>query len=393
MRVLHVIPSLAPVHGGPSFALPLMANALNQLGVQVEVATTDDNGPGSRIPVPLEQPVLRDGWVIRYFARQTEFYKVSFPLCRWLRRHVREYDVVHIHALFSHTSVCAARAARRAGVPYIIRPLGVLNRWGREHRRPWLKALSLRFIEGPVLRGAAAMHYTSPAERDEAEEAGVKTRGVVIPLGLDLTQFEELPGPQVFISRFPQLAGKAVLLFLSRVDPKKGVDLLLSAVARLKGVHKDMMLVVAGDGEPGYLRRLQAQAAQLGVEDQVVWAGFLAGEEKRAALAAARAFVLPSHSENFGIAVVEALAAGLPVVTTPGVAIAGELRAHEAGMVVAPQPNAVAEALRSLLNDDVGRARLSANARLLAESRYSLEAMGKGLVQLYESVVRNPLVT
>jgi glycosyltransferase involved in cell wall biosynthesis len=353
----------------------------------VEVATTDDNGPGSRISVPLGQPLQREGWVVRYFAKQTEFYKISFSLCRWLEQHVREYDLVHIHALFSHTCICAARTARRAGVPYIIRPLGVLNRWGMENRRPWLKALSLRFIEGPVLRGAAAMHYTSPAERDEAEEAGVKTRGVVIPLGLDLTQFENLPGAPVLISRFPQLARKAILLFLSRVDPKKGLDLLLSAVARLKSAHPAMMLVVAGEGEAGYLRRLQTQAAQLGVEDRVVWAGFLEGEQKRSALAAARALVLPSHSENFGIAAVEALAAGLPVVTTPGVAIAPEIARRGAGLVVTPEPTALAGALAKLLDDASFCTQAAAEARKLAHELYSLPAMGEKLKVLYDEVV------
>src|SRR5687768_10444085 len=172
-----------------------MVRGLSEAGVHVDVVTTNDDGPRRRTAVPLHRPVTRDGFTGFYFAKQTDFYKVSLPLARWLRQHVSDYDLIHIHALFSFACSAAAFSARRLGVPYIIRPLGVLNHWGTEHRRPWLKALSFRFIEGRILRGAAAVHYTSSQEQDEAQAHGVHSPAALIPLGIDLAPLRDIPGP------------------------------------------------------------------------------------------------------------------------------------------------------------------------------------------------------
>jgi glycosyltransferase involved in cell wall biosynthesis len=387
LKVLHVIPSLSPTQGGPSFALPLMERALTQAGVEVTVATTDDNGPRTRLSVPLGQPQTTNGATRYYFRKQTEFYKCSVPLWRWLGRRVGEFDLVHVHALFSFTSLAAARCARRRRVPYVIRPLGVLNRWGMENRRALLKSLSFRLIETPMLRRAAAMHYTSEQERIEAEAAGATARPFVVPLGLDLRPLQTLPGPDRFFKRWPQAMDRAVVLFLSRIDPKKGLDLLIDAFAAVKKRHADAALVIAGNGEESFVRGLRERAERVGIAGDVVWAGFLDGADKLAALAAARVFVLPSHSENFGIALVEALAAGLPCITTEGVAVSADVRECNAGLVVPAESSALAVALDRLLSDGDLRARLGGNARRLAIERFSLEAMGAALKRLYENVL------
>src|SRR3954447_12945346 len=131
MRVLHVIPSVAAVHGGPSVMLEQMARGLSQTGIDIHIATTDDDGAG-RLNVPYGEAVLHGGVIYWYFPRQTRFYKYYRPLSAWLSRHVTDYQVVHIHALFSRASLAAAYWARRRGVPYMVRPLGTLNRWGME---------------------------------------------------------------------------------------------------------------------------------------------------------------------------------------------------------------------------------------------------------------------
>jgi glycosyltransferase involved in cell wall biosynthesis len=386
-RVLHVIPSLSAAHGGPSAALPLMARSLAQAGWSVDVATTDDDGPGKRVDVPHGRRVEREGYGVFYFPKQTEFYKVSLPLGAWLRRHVRDYDVIHVHALFSHASTAAGRAARRTGVPYVIRPLGVLNRWGMENRRRWLKALSFRWVEQPLLRGAAAIHYTSEAERVEAEAAGVTTRAAVIPLGIDTAAFENLPNAELLLAKWPQLRGRKIVLFLSRLDPKKGLELLIPAFAKVRRIVPEALLVIAGDGAADYEKTCRQLAADAGISEDVVWTGYLGGEAKLAALAAASVFVLPSHSENFGIAVVEALAAGLPCVTTTGVAVSAEVLAGDAGRVVEPDSTALAAALIELLTDDGRRKKCAGNARRLASEKFSLAAMGAALAGLYEEII------
>lgn len=386
LKVLHVIPSLSPSHGGPSFALPLIARSLVQNGVQVDVATTDDDGPGYRIRVPLERRIEQNGYGVFYFRKQTEFYKLSRPFTRWLKGHLSDYDLVHVHALFSHTSVSAARIARAHSVPYLIRPLGVLNRWGMEHRRRFLKALSFRFIERPLLKSAAAMHYTSRQEQIEAEQAGARSRPLVLPLDVDTRRYENLPGPESFLRRFPQAAGRALVLFLSRLDPKKGLDILLPAFAKVREQHPNAMLVIAGDGPDRYVVKLHQLATRTGVAPHIIWTGFLGGVEKLSALSAATLFVLPSRSENFGIALVEALSAGLPCIVTEGVAISHEVKEADAGLVVPPEIPALVSALNALLADPERRQRLSENARRVAKERFSLEVTGRALKEIYEQV-------
>jgi len=384
MRVLHVIPSLSPTQGGPSFALPLMARSLVQAGVAVDVATTDDDGPGGRLSVPLGQRIERDGYGVWHFAKQTEFYKVSLPFRSWIRHHLANYDLVHIHALFSFSSNSAARAARRVGVPYVIRPLGVLNHWGMENRRRVLKRLSFRFIEQPLLRHAAAIQFTADAERFQAGQSGVTAPAAVVPLGIDVNQFASLPGPEKFFKRVPQASNRNIVLFLSRLDSKKGLDLLLPAFAKLRKRFPDALLVIAGNGEESFVNCLRSTAAKLGLAGDVVWAGFLTGADKLAAFSAAKIFTLPSYSENFGIALVEALAAGLPSVTTDAVAVSEDITRHNAGLVVPCNVAALAEALERALGNTELRLTHAANARRLAKGRFSLEAMGMALKELYQ---------
>jgi len=163
MKILHVIPSVGPLRGGPSGMIRTLTRELVKAGITVDVATTDDNGP-TRLDVVLEHPVIDEGVTYRYFRRQTRFYSFSWPLTRWLNEHVVDYDLVHIHALFSYPSISAAFWAQRYRIPYIVRPLGVLTRWGMRNRRPWLKRGSFKFIESRILSGAAAVHYTSEQE-------------------------------------------------------------------------------------------------------------------------------------------------------------------------------------------------------------------------------------
>jgi glycosyltransferase involved in cell wall biosynthesis len=384
MRILHVIPSISATQGGPSFALQLIANGLSKAGVTVDVASTDDDG-GARLNVPLNGLFRRQGVNYFCFRRQTQFYKFSWPINRWLSVNVSNYDLVHIHALFSYATCAAAFHAKRARVPYIVRPLGALNRWGMLNRRRLLKALSFRIIEHRILEHAAAVHYTSEQERIEAQEAGVNATGVVIPLGIavDAPPVER----NLFLESFPEAAGRQIILFISRIDPKKGLDILLNAFVTVHQQDPSALLVIAGNGRPELVSELKGMAERLAIAKNIIWPGFLTGSAKAAALAAAAVFVLPSYSENFGLAPVEALAAGLPCVISDQVGIADDVQAARAGLVVPCRHDALAEALRVAIEDESLRNSLSRNARMLVESKFSIDAMARSLVSLYESVL------
>ena len=361
-----------------------MERSLAALGVDVETVTTDDDGRNRSNGKAGAEPLIENGVTRRYFPKRLDFYKVSPGLAWWLVRHVHDYDLVHIHALFSFSSMAAAWAARRVGVPYVLRPLGTLASYGINQRRPWLKRHSLAWLEGPALRHAAAVHFTSADEMREAGQTGIAMKGVVIPLGIEA--FKPADGGLIR-ARCPALAGAPYLLYLSRLDPKKNVEGLLRAFGLCAANWPDVKLLVAGDGAPAYVAGLKALAGELGLVDRVVWAGHIDGDLKASALAGAELFVLPSFSENFGIAAAEALMAGLPCVLGQGVAIAQDVVDAGAGVAVSTDPASIAAGLMQVMADAQARAAMSARAVALAKARYSAQAMGANLVALYEDIL------
>jgi glycosyltransferase involved in cell wall biosynthesis len=383
MKVLHVIPSIGPSRGGPSFVIRTMARGLVNRGIETHVATTNDNGP-TLMDVPLGRPVEEDGVVYRYFQRQTSFYLFSLPFTRWLWRHASDYDLIHIHTLFSYCSNVAAWIARRKHIPYIIRPLGVLNRWGIANRRPLLKKLSFHLVEKPLLSGAVFVHYTAEQERDEASQLGFAHRPLVIPnpVAISHASRRELKGQ--FRARYPQLQDRRIILFLSRIDRKKGLDLLISAFREVVIRFPEAILVIAGDGDTELTESLLRLAQDCGVADSVLWVGFLSGPEKFAAMADADVFVLPSYSENFGVAVVEAMALGVPVILTDQVGIHREVAQHHAGLITAAAVAPLAGAIATVLGDECLRSELGRNAQLIAASQFSADAVISRVIEAYE---------
>jgi len=386
MKVLHVIPSISFNRGGPSFAIRAMTRELVRQGVAVEIATTDDDGPQARMAVSLEKPSCENGVTIRYFRRETGFYTVSSPFARWLNKHARDYDVIHIHALFSYTSVIAGRIARRQKVPYIVRPLGVLNRWGMENRRKHLKALSFRFLDKPVAQNAALIHYTSEAEKRAAELSGISAPSIVLPLGLDLEEFAHLPPREEAWRKWLLLRERPVILFLSRIDPIKGLDLLLPAFLQVLAEYPNAILFIGGTGEENFVASLKARAQDLGIAEKIIWAGFVKGHDKLLALVAADVFVLPSYSENFGIAAAEALGAGLPVVISDQVGFAPDVVQTQAGKVTACDESEIAAALSELLGNEGERRVLGERGKQLAHEKYSIAANTRQLRSHYERI-------
>lgn len=359
-----------------------MERALSAKGVAVTTLTTDDDGSGRRLSEDA-QPA-RSGSVTRVYCHKWfDFYKVAPGILPWLWRHVRAFDVVHIHALFSFTSIVAALTARCRGVPYIVRPLGTLNDYGMTRRRPWLKRLSFAALEGPIVRAAAAMHFTSEAERIEAEALGVPLRSVVVPLPVD----EGAQGDSGELMRLhPELRGRRVVLYLSRLDPKKNIESLIEAFSVVRTRFDNVTLAIAGDGSPSYVERLKTLATVSALEAEVVWLGHVDGAKKAALFAAAAVFVLPSYSENFGIAAAEAMQAGVPCILSKGVAIAQQAQEAGAALVVEPTPIEIVQALDHLLRDEAHCRIISARARGMAQREFSADVMADRLSTLYQRI-------
>jgi len=383
MKVLHVIPSVSPMHGGPSLAVRGMTEVVAALGIDVDVATTTADGD-AETDVPLDGPVVERGVRYFYFPRQRpKSWTFSWPLSRWLARYAGSYSVLHVHGLFSCPTLTACWAARRRHVPYVLRPLGALDPWALRVRR-WKKVPYFRLLERRNLLHAAVVHAVSPREQRAIEALGLRVRVVTIPLGVDPPAANNRGDHRRREGAAPD--SPTNVLFLSRLHPKKGIEFLLDAVALL--VHEQpLRLWVAGEGDEAYVRSLKNHAARKGLGTRVTFTGFVAGADKARLFRQADLFVLPSYDENFGIAVAEALSAGLPVVVSDDVALAQHIREAGAGLVVPRDAGDLARAIRALVGDPDLCRRMGEAGRRLAQAEFSWPVVGDRLGALYGELV------
>jgi glycosyltransferase involved in cell wall biosynthesis len=385
LKVLHVIPAVAPRYGGPSQAIFTMCRAMQAQGMEILIATTNADG-SSELPVKLKQRIVYQDVPAIFFDRQwSEALKYSLPLSMWLERNVSNFDLAHIHAVFSHSCVAAARACRKSGVPYLVRPLGTLDPWSLKQKSV-RKRLFWHLGVKQMLSEAAAIHYTSDEEKRLAEEGLGLTRGVVVPNGIDLSfidrEMEPFDPPQ------PETGAVPYILALSRIHPKKGFDLLIESFAALKkgGLFDAWRLVFAGDGDAGYVDQLKALARSKGLNGDVRFVGWLDGDRKYAALKGASLLAMPSYQENFGISLIEAMAYSVPVLISPYVNLAPKIKEESAGWIAELSKEKLAGTLAEALGSVEERKRRGDKARALAQS-FDAPLIAGRLVRLYESLI------
>jgi len=366
MRVLHVIPSVAERSGGPATAIIPMCRGLMQQGIAVLLISTNAGVKQSNVAEYKGVPATL------FPAEFGESFKYSRPLASWLTTNIRQFDLAHVHAVFNHSSVAAARASRRAGVPYVIRPLGTLDPWSMS-QKSLRKRLFWQVAGKGMLQGAAAVHYTSEAEKLSTERLTGLNHGRVVPLGIDKT----------FATTRETLAHPYVLV-LSRLHPKKGLDVLIDAFLSLASQFSNWRLVVAGDGPPDYVSKLKSKASQC---DRIVFTGWVDGEQKDALLGGASLLALPSHQENFGLCVMEAMSHSVPVLVSPEVNLAPEIVKANAGWVAASDKEALTAKLAEALSDEAERANRGRGGQQLS-LLYSWENATKSLVQLYQEILQ-----
>jgi glycosyltransferase involved in cell wall biosynthesis len=387
MRVLHVIPGVAQRYGGPSHAIVGMGQALQREHVRVLIATTDADGSG-RLPVRLEEPVDWDGVPAIFFRRQwSEALKYSRPLANWLDAHVGEFQVVHIHAIFSHSCLAAAQACRRRGVPYIVRPLGTLDPWSLQQKAARKQVLWHMGVK-QMLGAAAAIQYTTVSEQLLAEVPLRLKRGVVIPLGVDEALFSAPFLADSFREQHAAIGSRPYVLVLGRLHPKKGLDLFLDVFLDATNAPEQhaWRLVVAGDGDPEYVAKLKQLADRRRAGERVVFTGWLGGDDKIAAIQGAAVLALPSRQENFGLVVAEALACGVPVLITEHVNLAREVEASRSGWVTPLERTRLLETLHEILQRGDERLLRSARASEFARAHFHWSSVAAELVHLYRAV-------
>lgn len=377
MRILHIVGTINPAAGGPTEAIRMLVRYAPQ-GYTSEVATLDD--PNASFLQQLPFPVHALG------ASRQRWWATRFE--PWLRDNRHRFDGVLVHGLWEHTGLGAMRAL--AGqVPYVVFAHGMLDPWFRrtfpaKHMKKWLYWLVAEYW---VLRRAYRVLFTTALERDLAAQSFElhRWRSMVVPLGS-----ERPPAPrerllQSFAEHCPEAAGKRFLLYLGRIHPKKGCDLLLRAFADVAKAHPDLYLVMAGPDPNNWRPELERSLQEAGVHGQVLWVGMLQGLAKWGAFAASEAFVLPSHQENFGIAAVEALASAKPVLLANPVNIAPDVAAAGCGLVEEDTLEGTQKLLsRWLAMSADEKARMGRQAYATFEQLYDMRRNTEAILRVFE---------
>jgi poly(glycerol-phosphate) alpha-glucosyltransferase len=306
----------------------------------------------------------------------------SLGLARALRREIGGFHVVHLHAVWNFPTWYGMRAALRAGVPYLVAPQGSLEPWAFAHGRR-LRRLWARWLELPLLARATRLQALTETEAAQMRAFGLQAPAAIIPNGVSVDWLE---GERDDLARRLGLpAGTRTLLFLSRVHPKKGLDVLLRAFAQ--AALKDVVLVIAGDDAgSGYAGQMRALAAELGLEQRCRFIGEVRGAEKRAVLSGADAYALTSHSEGLPVAVVEAMASALPVLITPGCNIPQVAEAG-AGLIVAPEVDTVTVGLQRLFADAARLRQWGERGRALVRERLTWPEIACQTLETYSDMV------
>ncbi len=384
MRILHIVPTYLPAtrYGGPIYSVHSLCAALARRGHAVEVYTTNVDGAGESA-VPLDQPLDLDGVQVRYFP-STWLRRLywSPAMARRLALTIGGFDLLHLHSVFLWPTALGGRLARRAGVPYVLSPRGMLiaeliQRRGALRKRAWIT-----WVERRNLAGAAALHFTAEAEREAYRQLRLPAReALVIPNGV------EWPHPYQAEQLSPEvraLVGEGgYLLLLGRMSWKKGIERLIDAVALLPGERA----VVVGNDEEGLLPALRAQVARLGLAERVAFLPrSVEGADKEALFAHAALFVLPSYSENFGNVVLEAMLRGCPVVVSAEVGAAEVVTASGGGLVVAGDAASLAAAIRQLEPRSVAEAMGSAG-RAYVERYYGWDRVAEQMEAGYRRLL------
>lgn len=386
MRILHVIAGLADRYGGPSKDCVGLCRELVRLGAQVAIYTTNIDGKG-HLDVPLNTPVWMDGVECRYFPIQRpRSLRLSLPLARALREAIHTFDLVHIHSLYLFPPTVAAHYCRRFGVPYVVKPHGSLDPYiFRRHRgRKWLYE---HLFEWRNLNRAAAIHFTTAEEEALTRPLRLKAPVLVVPIGVDLREFDNAPPAGAFRAAYAETQGKKIVLFLGRLNFKKGLDLLAHAFGEIANRRADVHLVLVGPDDDGYAAQIRRWLGDLNVSRHATFTGLLTGSAKLAALRDADLFVLPSYTENFGIAVVEAMASGLPVVISNKVNIWRPVAEARAGLVTNCDVKDLTRALLDLLDDAPLRKKMGERGRRLVEEQFAREAVGKQMFRGYRNIL------
>lgn len=377
LRITHAISGLDPKIGGPPAALEGLTQSQLKLGLEVTVVSTYRTGDDPS----LAERMRGRGIDVRLIGPCRTPLQIARGISPELRTLAQASDVFHIHALYEQIQYAATRAAQKFRVPYAIRPCGMLAPWCLAQNAS-RKKIYLAWRLRKMLDRAGAIHFTTEDERQRTAPLGFTAPTIVEPNGIHVQNFARAVGPEHNLRHaYPQLGDSPIIVFYGRLHPKKGADVLIHAFAKLLGRwpagQPSPKLVMVGPDADGYQQQLERTAAEAGCQSHIVFTGMLSGDAAVGALQSADLFALTSHQENFGIAVVEALAAGTPVVISDQVNIYDRVVAGGVGEAVPVDAEQASNALWRWLTDDEKRQAAATKAASWAQATYGWDGIAR----------------
>ena len=376
LKILQLVHTLDPSVGGVAASVLALSRGLARRGHKLDIVVLDDSASPWLADIALPIHALGAGLTS---------YRYSSKLLPWLKKQGGDYDRVIVNGIWQYLSFAAWLRYAGSSIPYYVFPHGMLDPWFKEtfplkHLKKWLY---WPWAEYRVLRNAAAVIFTSEEERSQARKSFwlYRCREKVSPLGVEAPPISSNAKSE-FLSRYPQLQNTRIFLFLGRLHPKKGCDMLLEAFAQMRS-NDSISLILAGPDQVGWESDLRRQVTRLNLTNRIVFTGMLEGPMKQGAFANAEAFVLPSHQENFGISVVEALAARVPVLISNRVNIWREIEADRAGYVESDDLAGTTRLLQRWIDTaPAEREMVRENARRCFEQRFEIDRAVESLLQI-----------
>lgn len=348
MKILRIIGSLDPKNGGPVIASIAQSIEMANRGHSIDYVTSD---PGGRPYFPKHL-----GISVLSFGPSIGLYGYNTKLIPWLIQHANDYDLIIVHGIWQFHSLATWLASRKTSFKYYIYTHGMLDPWFKFHfpLKQIKKFIYWHLFEKQVLLGAAGILYTSEEEKKLAHESFVfaNSNERVVKYGVPPPPRNTEKAKADFLDEFPCLQNKRLILFMGRIHPKKGCDLLVDAFMEISNLYPNLTLVMAGPIQGKWGSELMKRTESLSKSNSIVWLGALNQKQKWGAYRSAEVFILPSHSENFGVAVAEALACSLPVLITNKVNIWQKIKNHNAGLISADNKLGIMNLLKEWLQTD-----------------------------------------
>ncbi|MCI1278802.1 MAG: glycosyltransferase [Nitrospira sp.] len=365
-------------------ALSRLAGAQANLGAHVTIASLESRMNHDEILAAYSPVIGFEKVALKYLPRGG---MIEHLLARQAGTRLKvlayEHDVIHIHGIWRPLLLQATRVARQVGRPYVISPHGMLSTWSMTQKK-MKKQFALSLVWKTALEQAAFLHVLNPDEKRAVSTRCSPNKCVMLPNGVNMDELRELPDTESVWKRFPYLRETSYVVFVGRLHYSKGLDILAHAFAQVARVIDTVHLVVIGP-DFGATNTFRSDIRQLGIESRVHVLGGIYGTDKLALLQHASCFCLPSRQEGFSMAIIEAMAMGLPVVISDACHFP-EVSTEEAGLVVKLDETAFAQAILRLLTDEATRTRQGANAQHLAYSRYQWKSIAQGFLQAYLSI-------